>query len=265
MRKYLKKLLIGSSLTTIGLAGLLILFVLYPGNLFAKRASYRAFDIYADAPLRGDYRAVLDGALDLVVASELYNSDYRCDIFLTEGSVYKDITFKLMGPAMARSLDNNILLNTKTDFGKNLLAGPANKRDLTRTIAHEMVHCFQLHRYGIRKFNPVSPPPLWKLEGYPEYIAYGDEIRAPGYSLVETVDRLQQSVESGTAWVEIKPGHSDPIVYLKGRVLMEYLMDVKGLTYDQVLDEKIREENVYRELLEWCDARTSFCTSGIYR
>ena len=149
MRKYLKKLFIGSSLTTTGLAGLLILFVLYPGNLFAERVSYRAFDIHANVPLRGDYCAVQDQALEPVEASELYNSGYRCDIFLTDGTVYKDITFKLMGPAMARSLGNNILLNTKADFGKNLLAGPANKRDLTRTIAHEMVHCFQLHRYGI--------------------------------------------------------------------------------------------------------------------
>ena len=182
MRKFLKKLLIGSSLTTIG-GGLLILFVLYPGNLFAKRVSYRAFDIHANVPLRGDYRAVLDGALELVETSELYNSDYRCDIFLTEGSLYKDITFKLMGPAMARSLDNNILLNTKTDFGKNLLVGPANKRDLTGTIAHEMIHCFQLHRYGIRKFNPVSPPPLWKLEAYPEYIASGMKLVLLGIRL----------------------------------------------------------------------------------
>lgn len=115
------------------------------------------------------------------------------------------------------------------------------------------------------KFNPLSSPPLSKLEGYSEHIAYGDEIRAPGYSLFKTVDRLQELVENGAVWVEMEIGHSDPIIYLKGRVLIEYLMDVKGLTYDQVLDEKIREENVYHELLEWSDARTSSRTSDISR
>jgi len=143
------------------------------------------------------------------------------------------------------------MLNINADFAKNLLTGSSNKRDLTRTFAHEMVHCLQLNRYGIRKFNPVKHPPLWKLEGYPEYIAYTDENQAPGYQFTRTVDRLRKLEQEKARRVEMQPGHFDPIIYFKGRVLVEYLMDIKGLSYDEVLNENIRASEVYDELLTW--------------
>lgn len=63
----MKKCLIGASMTLTGLTALLILFILYPNNLFAKKTTY------------------------------------------------KIINFQIMGPALARSLDNNIMLNIDAD------------------------------------------------------------------------------------------------------------------------------------------------------
>lgn len=251
MKNPLRRFLTGTSFALVGLTGLSIVFVLYPNNLFAERITHKEFNIYSDTEVKGDYQAILGRATALVKTSELYDGEYRYDIFLTSGTTYKTISFKLLGPALARSLDNNIMLNVHADFEKDLLTGPENKRELARTIAHEMVHCLQMNKYGIWKFNPANHPPLWKLEGYPEYIAYQDEINAPGYSFTETVRKLREFEERSMRWIEMKPGHSDPIIYFKGRIMVEYLMDVKGMTYDQILSEQVQDEEVRMELINW--------------
>lgn len=228
-----------------------MLFILYPNNLFARRLAYKEFNIYSGRDIKGDYQAVLDKAVVLVRASELYESGYTYDILLTDETFYKDVSFKILGPSLARSIDNNIMLNIRADFENNLLSGPRNKRDLTRTIAHEMVHCLQMNRYGILKFNPFKHPPLWKQEGYPEYIAYQEEINSPAYSFTETVRVLKDYEKKRATWVELKPGHFDPMIYFKGRVMIEYLMNIKRMNYDQILRDEIQEENVYKELDDW--------------
>ncbi|RXF66971.1 hypothetical protein [Arcticibacter tournemirensis] len=250
MKKHLKRILIGASMSLMAVFGFLIIFVLYPNNLFAKRTNYKGFKIYATTAI-GNYEKILDEAEMLVKRSELYDSNYTYDIFLTNETFYKDITFRLLGPAMARSIDNNVILNVKVDFKNDLLAGAKNKRDLSKTIAHEMVHCLQVNKYGLLKFNPLVHPPLWKLEGYAEYIACLEEISSSAYSFTETVRTLKDYQQKRLEWVESKPGHSDPIIYFKGRVMMEYLINKKGMSYDQILSDTIKEDAVYKELGDW--------------
>jgi hypothetical protein len=247
----MKRILIGTSCTLFALIGLLFIFVLYPNNLFARRVVHKAFSIYSNQEINDNFKQVLDNAIDIAKASELFDSNYQYDIFLTDGSFYKDVIFKLMGPSLARSIDNNILLNIKADFEQNLLIGPKNKRDLTLTIAHEMVHCLQMKKYGLLKFNPIHHPPLWKQEGYPEYIVNRNDTA----NFVETVKMLRNYEVQKATWVELQPGHFDPIIYFKGRVMIKYLMDIKGMSYEQLLHDDVKEEVVDHEITEWYKAQ----------
>jgi hypothetical protein len=232
----MKKLLIGTSCTILTLLALLFVFILYPNNLFARRTVHKEFTIYADHPTKGDYKAALDKAITLIKTSELYDSKYHYDIFLTQGTFYKDVIFKLFGPGPARSQDNNILLNIPADFEQDLLIGPKTKRDLTSTIAHEAIHCLQFHKYGFRSI------PTWKKEGYPEYVARQGE-----GDFCTNVRRLSTLHDT---WMELKPGHFDQLVYFKGRLMIEYLIRCKGMTYDQILDDAIQEDEVYHEMMQ---------------
>ncbi len=36
--------------------------------------------------------------------------------------------------------------------------------------------------------------------------------------------------------------------------MVEYLMDVKGMTYDEILKDDTSEETVYQEVLRWSTA-----------
>lgn len=231
----MKKLLIGTSCTILTLLALLFAFIIYPNNLFAKRAIHKEFTIYANENIRGDYKASLDKAIRLIQTSELYDSKYHYDVFLTNGSLYKDVIFKIFGPGPARSQDNNILLNIPADFDQDLLIGPKTKRDLSATIAHEAIHCLQYHKYGFRAI------PEWKKEGYPEYIARQgeDDFKSSVLRLVSLHDE----------WMELKPGHFDRLIYFKGRLMIEYLIRFKHMTYDQILQDDVQEEDVYNNMI----------------
>ena len=52
-------------------------------------------------------------------------------------------------------------------------------------------------------------------------------------------------------FVEVVKGHYMPTYYYKGRLMVEYLMDIKGLTYDEILKDSRTEIEVFDELVNW--------------
>lgn len=232
---------------------LLCLFIIYPNNLFARKNTYKNCTVYGNTLLTGNYKFILDNACALASTSELFDSKFQYDIFQADNSFYKTVSFKVLGPALARSIDNNVILNIHADFDQDLLSGTANKRNLTATIAHEMIHCLQVHKFGLLAFNPFHHPPLWKMEGYPEYVSRYNERKAPGYSLEASVKLAQSFVEQKKEWVELQPGYADPLVYFKGWIMIEYLIEVKGLTYEEILKDNVKEEDI------WCEMTAKYC------
>jgi hypothetical protein len=165
--------------------------------------------------------------------------------------MYNEIDTKLLGPAMARCVDDNILLKVQADFNKNVLIGGNSKRNLKKTIAHEAMHFYQMKKYGAMKFNPLNHPPTWKLEGYPEYIANQKDLKSSGYDLKNSIKKLKEFEKTGEYWIETEPGQLDPLVYYKGRVMIEYLIDIKHLTYSEILNKDVTEDKVINEMTTW--------------
>jgi hypothetical protein len=49
-----------------------------------------------------------------------------------------------------------------------------------------------------------------------------------------------------------------PDYYYKGRLMMEYLMDIKHLTYDQILKDTVSENTIFKEMIKWKDSTKKF-------
>src|SRR5688500_1107954 len=245
-----KKRLVIAGCTLMFFLIVVITLFIYPNHLFAHHEKYKKFSIYSGQPIKGNYRLILDRSLELAGKSEIFDATYNYDIFLTEGVWYKKYAETLSGPSLARSIDNNILLNGTAVFIKNEL-GTSNKRELMQTITHEMVHCLMLNMYGMLKINPLYHPPVWKMEVYPEIIAMQHDINRKDYDFRQTVTMLKSYVDSGKLWIEIKPGFADPLSYFKARVLVEYLITRKNMTLDQIMDKKVKEDEVYNDLMHW--------------
>lgn len=45
------------------------------------------------------------------------------------------------------------------------------------------------------------------------------------------------------------------IIYLRGRVLIEYLMNVRGIRYDEILSDHVQEQEISAELKGWYEAQ----------
>lgn len=230
--------------------------VLYPQPLFANKMTYRQFNVYSNEKIGVEIKPVLDNAVSLVKSSELYDSTYKVDVFLGYDSFFNKIDDKVFGYGpTARTIDNNLVFKVAVNASKNLVYPIFHKpceQQFSYVVAHEMVHCFQAHKYGMLKFSPVKHPEMWKLEGYPEYVAREDML-ASDDKLKKKIKRFLDLNRSQTrSWISSEEeGCEVPEVYCKGRLMTTYLINVKQLTYDQILEDKRSEEEIYAEMIEW--------------
>jgi hypothetical protein len=255
MKKRLNKIIIGILLVTIIIFIALAALILNPQILFAQNVTYRDFTIYSKDTIPKNYKTIIDYAIELIKTSEIYEPNQKLNIFLCDETMYNEIDTKLLGPAMSRCVNDNILLKVQADFDKNVLVGWNSKRNLKKTIAHEAIHFYQMKKIGMLKFNPLIHPPTWKTEGYPEYIANQEDLKTKEYDLKNSIKKVEEYEKAGDHWVETEPGQLDPLVYYKGRVMIEYLIDVRHLAYTEILNKNLLENEVMDEMKSWCNTQ----------
>lgn len=233
--------------------------ILFPQRLFANKMHYKEFTVCSNDKIDDNIKIVLDNAMNLVRKSELYDSKYSYNIILGNNSFYNKIddAFLGVGPT-ARATLNNVVIKVRIDPENNLAFTTFHKAcevNLTELIAHEMTHCLQANKYGLLEFNPFKHPEFWKLEGYPDYISKQGEFSNKDYSLASDIDRYVTLESKATdIWISSQEGGCEvPNYYYKGKLMMEYLIDVRHLSYDQILKDTVSEKTVYQAMIQWKD------------
>lgn len=260
MKKIIKRIFKITLLTLLAAILTIVTIVLFPQHLFANKLNYKNFTVCSNNKIDNDIKTILNNAMTLVEKSELYDSNYKYNIILCYNTFYNKIDDMLAGAGPAATpRGNSILIKVRIDSKSNL-AFPtfhkACKTNLTELLAHEMTHCLQANKYGILKFNPFKHPEFWKLEGYPEYISKQKELSNKDYSLTSDIDRYVNLKSKATdIWISSEEGGCEaPDYYYRGKLMMEYLIDIKHLSYDQILKDTTSENNVYREMIKWNDS-----------
>jgi len=260
MNRKLKRILKRVSLTVLVMLSVLVTIILFPQLLFANKMKYKKFKVCSNDKINYDIRNVLDNAVNLVQKSELYDSNYKYNIILCHNSFYNKIDDRLLGIGpTARSRLNNVIVKFRIDPTSNLVFHTLRKEcevNLTYLLAHEMLHCLQANKYGIIKFNPFRHPEFWKLEGYPEYISRQPELSGKDYSLISEIEKYIDLENKATdIWISPEEGGCEiPNYYYKGRLMVEYLMDIKHLSYDQILKDTFSENTIFKEMIKWKDS-----------
>ncbi len=231
--------------------------VLFPQHLFANKMNYKNFTVCSNSKIDDNLKTVLDNAMTLVEKSELYNADYKYNIILCYNTFYKKIHDKLLGngPAAITTL-SNIVVKVNIDAQKNLAFATFHKAcevNLTELLAHEITHCLQANKYGILKFNPFKHPEFWKLEGYPDYISKQQKLSNKDYKLENEINRYVNSESKATdIWILPEQGGCEvPNYYYKGRLMIEYLINIKHFSYDQILKDTTSENVIYQKMVNW--------------
>ena len=240
----IKKFIILLSLFIITILGLLQ----FPGLFLDKKIEYKSFELYSKDPINPsqELHNILDSVLINLKRSQFYQDDQIFELYFIGGSFYERLV-KLFGANhLASAQYNKHLYFGKPNFKQGKLLKGLDKHEwanLVQLISHEAVHSqmyIDYSSFGIMK------TPSWINEGYCEYISYFPKKKNAAYELFDLYSLYK---ESSNYWVQTEHGSMTPRIYLRDRIIMEYLIDYKQINILEVIASKnLNPENLLKEI-----------------
>jgi len=114
----------------------------------------------------------------------------------------------------------------------------AMEGDLSEAICHEIIHSFVYNKLGRRKSSNL---PDWKQEGYAEYAA--NIFPKRNDNTYKFKKRIELYRDPGF-W----EGNQSVFEYYEAEILVEFLLDIKKMTFDDLMDESFTYEMAVKEL-----------------
>jgi hypothetical protein len=271
----------------VALLGMYCGLLIYPGLLFSHEVEYKNFVAYADSSLRGDIEPILSDVETRLLTSAIYDPAEKHEIFFGHGNqvfgALQHSRSKLVSLAIGRPITSlsynvswpphfsHIVTFLIPDFETNMLIHPQARDgiNMTHVLTHEVTHSHVNARLGLERAIRL---PLWKYEGYPEYIAASHTRRATNYSFRIAVERLMKEDLSWTkndqgafipfgydcmskSTIQIEQGYW-PTCYYVSRLMVEYLLDVKGLSFEELMSSSVSDVGTFADLVADVITRT---------
>jgi hypothetical protein len=203
-------------------AGAYMLLLCFPQPLFAHQATFKNFTVYARQPLDSNIHKVLDRVEARLATSPLNTAEVTPRIFLADSTgLYAALSLYLgtnsFGKGFGALPTSNVFINAY-DARNDLVFrdAPENtSRSLSGVIAHETTHLLIRNRFG---YSRNLTMPVWKKEGYAEYVAGGSTL----------------SVETGVRMWKARPDDDAGYRYFKYYLLVKYLLEHEKLSVDDL-------------------------------
>jgi hypothetical protein len=224
--------------------------MLSPILLYANKTVIGNQSIYHNQPLDKNFQIRLQQANDITRSSELYDPNLKTDICLKDGSAYPRLIETVLGKDFISSFYNkNVFDGDTINFAGNYIVLGEHKWNLTQMLAHAEVHCLQFNKYGLWHSNPIAKHPVWKWEGYPEYTArqsFGEK------NLKENIEILiNKKQANNNGWVTLPDNTETLISYYQYRLLIQFCIEIKQMSFVQILTDTTHEEIVRQQMLAW--------------
>ena len=251
MKRQIKRWTFRLTVTGLFIAGLLLVIILNPILTYANKTTHNSFTIFHNKPLDPTLTTKLAQASDLLKASEFYNTKLQLDICLNDGSNYPKLMQTIRGKAFAWGFYNKVVLQGTANFNDNYVELNGYKWNLTQLLAHEMTHCLQFDKLGLWKSKPIANIPNWKWEGYAEYISRQNTDQK---DLSKNITRFLATDKNN--WeITFADSTIAPREYYDYWTLVQYCMDIKKMTYKQILTDTTSEQTVRQEMKSWFSGR----------
>ena len=247
MKQEIKRWKLRLTVTSLFISGLLLVIILNPILMYANKTTHNNFKIFHDKPLDPTLIVKLDQAAELLKASEFYNSKLQLDICLNDGSKYPKLIQILRGQAFGWGFYNKVIMQGNTNFKDNYVELNGYKWNLAQLLAHEMTHCLQFDRLGFWKSKPIANIPNWKWEVYAEYISRQN---ADQKDLSKNIERFITTGKNNWA-IKFADSTIAPREYYDYWTLIQYCVDIKKMTYNQILADTKSEQTVRQEMISW--------------
>jgi len=257
MLKTIKKVVLGS------LSILMISFLVWtvallnPSMAYSKSTIVENVTIYHNSILQPETKAIVINALNTIKTSEIYNDQSKIELCLNDGSFYPSLHPFASGTAYA-FLNKVALYHCQPDFKANTASfqwelnnNELRKFDLTVLLAHEFMHTAQ-HEHNSSYYNFSTLGKLnWKFEGHADYIAR--QYKQDG-ALTDKIDKYlfeAQKEHVGIPVFTLEDGTIQNLAYFKYAIVIQYLMEVKELSFDQICKLDIEFDQLFKEMLNW--------------
>ena len=208
-------------------------------SFYRYNINYKQFKIYADIEINEAIYEILDEVDKHLKTSEIYENDLDFKIFISSG--FKP--YSIFSPsyknafAVTYPIIKNIFIS-KTDVENNLVqrnADEDNERSLSSVIEHEVTHILIENEIGIKDNRKLE---TWKKEGYCEYISVESKL-----NLKAGIKKVYKDSNSSS------PAFS----YLKYRIFVTYLIDVKGHSFHSLVKTEFDLRQLEKELTDYCN------------
>jgi hypothetical protein len=213
--------------------------LLHPHPLFASTAAEGGILLHARRPLPPQTRGILADARQRVARSPFYDANDTYDLFLCDDSrLFAAFTLwdRGAGAVSQWTLTGNIFLRP-AHVESNRLLNPAGnevagERTLAYFIAHEMTHTMVARRIGRVTYARLN---RWQVEGYADYLGRGGAFDfSSNLAAFRAGERPLDPRRSG--------------LYLRYQLLVQHLIEHKGMTPEELLGGPIDAEPIERDL-----------------
>lgn len=221
-----------------------------PGAFFPEKKQYGSITVYREMPIGQETDSIMAEVLLRLKAVPIYDPGRKFNLCFCP--TQEKFTFFARLTVRANRIMGFCLLGSafvNEDFIRELgVKTKGQPKYLTRegsvvhVATHELMHGYMTDAYGSIAARAL---PKWKIEGYCEYGV--NQFVAPrdsGDSIPERIDiYLDDSRWNPTA--EMHRPH-----YVWG-LMMEYLINVRGLNIEQVMADSVSYENTYSGMMDW--------------
>lgn len=221
-----------------------------PGPFFPEDKAYGAITVHSETPIGAETDSIMHEVFTRLEAVPIYNPDKKINLCLCttqdKFSFFARLT-RRANRTMGFALWGNCYING--DFLKELAVKTdgrpkymAREGSVVHVATHELMHEFLADAYGgiASRFLPE-----WKVEGYCEYGV--NQFVAPrdsGYSIPERIDIYLDDSQ----WNPVSRTHRPHYVW---GLMMEYLINVKGMNFEQVMADSVTKDAAYTDMMTW--------------
>ncbi|MDF2435857.1 MAG: hypothetical protein K0Q95_233 [Bacteroidota bacterium] len=248
----LRKIILRLALLIFLLGGTTFLLILFPGVLYPNRTEFSNVFVFHSQALDPMLSDRIKDAENLVERSEFHNKDLGIEICLNDGSFYPGLIQMIRGNAFAWGFYNKVVWQGTADCKNNFVELNNYRWNMSELLAHEMIHCIQFDHLGFWNSKPVADIPEWKWEGYAEYVSR----KGRHLDLKQNIELyLNASKQSGSVWAVTFPdGTVAPKEYFRYRLLVQYCLEIKSMSYADLLKYNSKEEFLLEEMLRWFES-----------
>jgi len=259
MKRIIKKIVL-SLLSILGISFLMwTVFLLNPNLSYAHQTQFDNVTIYHNEELEEGTELIIRNVISIIENAEIYDKNINIQFCLNDDKIYPNL-YPFAGAIAYAFLNKTVIYASKPSFKNNFTEFSweinnyeLRKWSLTSLLAHEFMHNVQ-HNHNSNYYVKSTLGNLnWKLEGHAEYIARefkGDnklKKKIEFYQIEEKKDHL------GIPVFKLEDNTIQSLSYFKYALVVQYLMEIKNLSFDEICELENRLDSLYKEMIRWSE------------